>query len=177
MLFTAFTFTSCDKLADEIEDSVEVTINTSFEAPFVATPVSEKANADGNTEFKEIVIIDPSENDDLADYLEKIQSVEITGINLLVTSISDPSIVLNSGVFSITDNVNGSTFVYNTPQDTPISKGSTFAIGELNPGWDTINQIVEDMNASTLTAIGSINQDDFEIGFVYSISVKVVAKP
>ena len=177
MLLTSVTFTSCDKVADELQNSVEVTINTDLEAAFVATPTEVKASTDGNYEFKEVVILDPSRSDDLSDYLDKIQSVEITGITIRVTSISNPNIVLNSAVFTLVDNIDGSKFEYNTPANSAIVVGSTFAIGESNAGWDTINKIIGDMHASTITAEGSINQDNFEVGFVYVISIKATATP
>jgi len=177
ILFTAITFTSCDKIADEVQDSIEVTINTDLEAPFIAKPVTEKANADGGYEFREIIIIDPSQNPDLSDYMEKIQSVEVTGINILVTSISTTSLVLNNAIFTLTDNVNGSEFVYSTPVNNAISVGTSFHIGDTDPNWAAVNQMISDMHSTTLTARGSFNEDNFEVGFVYAISVKVVAKP
>lgn len=177
MLFTAVTFTSCDKIADEVQDSIEVTINTDLEAPFVAIPTAVKANADGNYEFKEVVILDPSRNDDLIDYLDKIKSIEVTGIKLIVTSISSANIVLNNATFTLVDNIDGSKFEYSTPLNSAISVGSTFEIGEENAGWDTINKIIENMHASTITAEGSINEDNFEVGFVYIISIKATATP
>lgn len=177
ILFTAITFTSCEKVADEIQDSVEVTINTEFEAPFVAVPTSGKAVADGSYDFKATALLDPANNADLADYLDKIKSIEITGIHVLVTSISDPAIVLNSGTFTLTDNVTGSEFMFTTPNNSAIAVGTTFEVSDINPGWDTVNEIIASMNASTIDAVGTINQENFEVGFKYVVAVKVVAKP
>jgi hypothetical protein len=33
------------------------------------------------------------------------------------------------------------------------------------------------MNASTVSVVGTINNETFEVGFVYMVSVKVVANP
>lgn len=174
ILFTAITFTSCEKVADEIQDSVEVTINTELEAPFVAVPTSDK---DDSYDFRETALLDPANNDDLADYLDKIKSIEITGIHVLVTSISDPAIILNSGRFSLTDNVTGNEFMFTTPNNSAIAVGTTFEVADTNPGWDTVNEIIASMNASTVEAVGTINQENFEVGFKYVVAVKVVAKP
>jgi len=176
ILITSISFTSCEKLADDVQNAVEVTINTDFEAPFVATPTNAKANADGSSTFDETVILDPSNSGDLSDYLDKIESVEIKSIHVLVTSISDPYIVLRSATFTVTDNVDHGVFTYSTPENSAIAVGSTFEIPADNPGWDVINKAMNDMHATTVHAVGAINQDTFEIGFVYIISVKVLAK-
>ncbi len=177
ILFTAVTFTSCEKIADGVQDALELTINTDFSAPFVATPTDEKANADGSYNFKEVAILDPSQNADLAEYLQKIQSIDITTIEILITSVSNPNLVLRNGEFTLTDNVTGDTFTYHSPENTAIAMGTTLAVEETNPGWDIVNQIVDNMHASTIVAVGGLNQDDFEIEFEYIIKVKVVVNP
>ncbi len=177
ILVFAGTFTSCEKVAEEIQNSVEVTVYTDLEAPFTAVPDATKSADEGSANFSSTSVIDISNNADLSDYLENIKSIEITKIKVMVTSTTPSDLVLESGTFSITDNVSGSSFAFSTPADMPITVGSQFEVGSDAPGWDTVNSIIASMNASTISAVGTINNDTFEVGFVYMVSVKVVAKP
>lgn len=170
-------FTSCEKVAEEIQNSVEVTVYTDLEAPFTAVPDGTKSTKEGSASFSETAIIDISNNADLADYLDNIQSIEIVKIQVLVTSTTPTGLALESGTFSITDNVSGDSFAFSTPTDMPIAVGTYFEVGSDVPGWDTVNSIIASMNASTVSAVGTINNDTFEVGFIYVVSVKVVAKP
>lgn len=177
LLVLAGTFTSCEKVAEEIQNSVEVTVYTDLEAPFTAVPDGAKSTKDGSASFSETSIIDISNNEDLADYLDNIQSIEIVKIQVMVTSTTPAGLALESGTFSITDNVSGDSFAFATPANMPITVGSYFEVGSDAPGWATVNSIIASMNASTVSAVGTINNDTFEVGFVYMVSVKVVAKP
>lgn len=177
LLVLAGTFTSCEKVAEEIQNSVEVTVYTDLEAPMLAVPDVTKSTEEGSASFSETAIIDISNNADLADYLESIQSIEVTKIQVLVTSTTPSGLALESGTFSITDNVNGDSFAFASPANMPITVGAQFEIGSDAPGWDTVNSIIASMHASTVSAVGTINNDTFEVGFVVMVSVKVVAKP
>ncbi|NOR87270.1 MAG: hypothetical protein GQ527_06645 [Bacteroidales bacterium] len=171
MMVIAGSFTSCQEIADELEDAVEVTINTELSVPFVAVPDASKGAS-----FKVSEVLDPANNEDLADYLEKIQSVEITNITVNVTSVSSSDLILESAVFNLTDNVNGSEFRFSIPNNSAVAEGSVFEVGADNPDWDTINEIISAMHASTVEAVGTFNLDEFEVGFEYVVSVRVVAK-
>jgi len=177
LLVLAGTFTSCEKVAEEIQNAVEVTIYTDLEAPMTAIPDVTKATSDGSASFDETYVLDISNNEDLADYLDNIQSIEVTKIKVLVTSTTPDNLVLESGSFSFTDNVNGDSFVFASPANMPILEGASFEVGSTTPGWDTVNTIIASMNASTVRAVGTINNDPYEVGFLVMVSVKVVAKP
>jgi len=177
LIIIAGAFSSCEKVAEGLKDSVEVTIYTDLEAPFTAVPDVNKSTKDGSTSFSSSSIIDISNNDDLEDYLESIQSIEVTKIKVMITSTSPSGLALESGYFSITDDVNGDSFGFATPANMPITVGSQFEIGSDAPGWDTVNNIIASMHLATINATGTINNDPFEVGFIYIVSVKVVANP
>lgn len=177
LLVLAGTFTSCEKVADEIKNSVEVTVYTDLEAPFTAVPDVTKSTQEGSANFSASSTLDISQNADLADYLESVQSIEIVKIKVMITSTTPSGLALESGTFSIKDNVSGSNFAFSTPANMPITVGAQFEIGSDAPGWDTVNSIIASMNPATVSAVGTINNETFEVGFVYVVSVKVVAKP
>ncbi len=166
ILLSAITFTSCDKL----EDAVEITINTEFKTHIEATPVEGKS-----TTFKESVDFNPKDCEDLADYIDDIKSVDLLSIKIEVTSIQPEGIELESGSFSVKDNENGSLFVYNTPDNTKLAVGTVFEIGEGYKDWDVIKKMINDLHASTITAVGSVNNDEFKIGFEMTHKVKATA--
>ncbi|MCK5775575.1 MAG: hypothetical protein KAH25_05340 [Bacteroidales bacterium] len=165
ILLSAFSFTSCDK----IEDAVEVTINTEFEAPLVAVPEGKSAT------FNVSEVLDPRDSKDLKDYLDKIKSIEITNIKIEVVSVAPADIELENAVFSVTDNVTGKKFEYSTPANTKLTEGLIFEVGKDHPDWAIINGIINDLHASTVTAVGSVNNEEFVIEFKLIISVKAVA--
>lgn len=177
LLVFAGSFTSCEKVADELQNAVEVTVYTDLEAPITAIPEVTKSSKEGSASFNETAIIDISNNADLADYLESIESIEVTKIKVLVTSTTPAGLALESGNFSITDNVMGDSFAFATPANMPITVGAQFEVGSDAPGWDTVNSIIASMNPSTVNAVGTINNDTFEVGFLLMVSVKVVANP
>lgn len=166
ILLSAFSITSCDKL----EDAVEVTINTEFVAPLEATPIAGKSAT-----FNESIVLDPSKSDDLSDYLDEISSVEILNIKIEVTSVDPIGIELENSTFTVVDNENGNAFVYSTPDNTKLAVGTIFEVGEDHEDWEVIQKIINDMHASTITAVGSVNDDQFKIGFNFIIKVRVTA--
>jgi len=165
IVLSAFTFTSCDK----IEDAVEVTINTDFEAPLVVTPEGKSAT------FNETVVLDPRESKDLKDYLDDIKSIDITKIKIKVVSVDPAGIELENATFTITDNVTAEKFEYSTPDNSKLTAGQMFEVGSDHPQWAIINKIISDLHASTVTAVGSVNNDEFTIEFKLIISVKATA--
>lgn len=173
LLIVAGTFTSCE----EAKDALEVTVYTDLEAPFTAVPDVTKSGQKGSASFSSSAILDISQNADLADYLESIKSIEITKIKIVITSTDTTGLILENGTFSITDNVSGDSFAFSSPDNMPITVGAEFEVGSDDPGWDVVNAIIASMNACTVSAVGTINNETFEVGFTYIISVKVVASP
>lgn len=177
---TASIFTSCEKVAEEVQGALEVTVNTDLEVPFTVVP--DAAKSVNSTTFTINETLDPSSNSDIADNLSKIKSIEVTKITVIITSVSPTTSVLESSDFSLTQNVEGgSSFSFSSPANTPLIAGSKFEVGTGTPGWENVNQIISSMITSSTTASitgnGSINQDDFSIGFIYAVSVKIVVKP
>lgn len=177
LIVLAGTLSSCKKIEDKLRDAMDVTIHTEIETPFTVVPDAVRSTRAGSSNFSSNSIIDISENDDLEDYLDNIQSLEVTKIKVMITSTTPSGLALVSSNFSIIDNVNGDSFSFATPANMPIIDGSQFEIGSDAPGWDIINRIIASMHASTLNVTGTINNDTFEVGFVHIIDVKVVANP
>lgn len=168
-------FTSCEKIAEEIQNATEITINTTLDAPIVAVPEISKST-DGNAKFNEFYILDIANNVDLKDHLDKIQSLELTEIEVTIVSATPNGLTLIDGLYSITDNVNGDSFSFNSPSNLPLVNGSSFKVDENTPGWNTVNAIIASKNPSTLRAIGTINNETFEVNFNCSLKVKAVVK-
>ena len=175
LIFTLFFgLVSCEKIADEIGGAVEITINTDMEAPLVVVPTETKGPSD-TTFFHKTTTLDPNENADLADHLDNIESIEVTGITLKVTKVSQDDLVMYNGHFNFTDLVNNKTFDFDTDINTPIQVGTIIEIDNTHENWDVIVKAMEDLHAGQITAHGAINSDHFEITFVYAIGVKVKA--
>ena len=166
ILLSTVSFTSCDKL----EDAVELTINTEFKTHIDVVPVEGKS-----TTFKESVDFDPNKSEDLADYIDDLKSVDLLGIKIVVTSVEPSDIVLENSAFTVEDKENGNTFVYTTPENTKLVVGTIFEVGEGYKDWGVIKQMINDMHASVITAVGSVNNDNFKIGYDITYKVKATA--
>lgn len=174
LIFLAATFSSCEKVADELQNSMEVTIYTDLTAPFLAMPDDAKS---GSATFSETAVIDITQNEDLADYLESIESIEVTKVKIQITSISSEGLILEKGTFSVIDNTNADRFEFSTPNNLPLVLGTQFELPTDAEGWDTVNKIIATMHSATVGAEGMVNNEYFEIGFNFIISVKVKANP
>jgi len=176
MVILAATFSSCEKVAEELQNSVEVTIYTDLSAPFLAVPDVTK-DMDGSATFSETAVIDINQNEDLSDYLEGIESIEVTNVKIKITSVSSENLVLENGTFTIKDNTTEDSFEFYTPTNLPLALGTEFSLPAETAGWDMINKIIASMHSATVSAVGTVNDEAFEIGFNYVISVKVKAQP
>lgn len=175
LIMTAGVFTSCEKVADELQNSVEVTINTDFQAELTAVPSGAKSV---DASFNESIVLDPKQNADLADYLASIKSVTLTdNVKLMVTSVSSPDIILETATITITDNVTNDVFTFTTPANMPVIVGTSFPISANTPGYANLAKILQSMHAATITATGSVNKDQFTLVFNFLFPVKVVANP
>ena len=174
MFITAVSFTSCKKVVDDIQDSVEVTLHTDLNVPMDLVPTATK---DGSGAFNAQATLDPSQNAELSDYLEKIKKIDVEKIKVLVTRVSTSGLVMRTGTFTLTDNVNGDSFTFSTPENFAIAVGTTYEIDDTTEGWATLNQIVTSLHPVTVSAVGSINNTDFDIGADVILPVKAVAKP
>lgn len=176
LVILAATFSSCEKVAEGLENSVEVTIYTDLSASFLAVPDIAK-DLDGSATFSETAVIDINQNSDLADYLDGIESIEVTKVKIIITSVSSDQLVLEKGTFSIKDNTTEDLFAFSTPENLSLAIGTEFSLPTETAGWDIINKIIASMHPATVTAEGMVNDEAFEVGFNYVISVKVKAKP
>lgn len=166
-------FTSCEKVAEELENATEVTVNTTLEAPMVAVP-EENKSADANGTFKEEETIDLATNEDLKDHLDKIKSIEAESITVTISKSIPDNLTLLNGAFSATDDVLGTNYSFASPADFPLTSGQSFTFGPGSPGWAELNKILASKNPFTVKAIGTINSEEFTIEFVTSIGVKAV---
>lgn len=172
-------FTSCEKVADELQNATEITVNTSLEAPIVAVPDATKSVSDNST-FHGSYVLDLANNDDLKDYLDKIKSLELKGITVTVTSVVPEDLVdlsLVSGTFSIVDNVETSELFEKIKTDFSLVPNSSFTIGEADAGWENVQKIIESQHPSTVSASGVINNTNYTVTFTISFEVSAVVTP
>jgi len=174
MFITAVSFTSCKKVVDDLQDSIEVTLHTDLAVPMDIVPTAGKGNTG---EFNSQATLDPTQNAELADYLEKIKRIEVEKIKVLVTRVSVADLIMRTGTFTLTDNETGDSFTFHTPENFAIAVGTTYEIDNTTEGWATLNQIVTSLHAVTVSAVGTINNNNYDIGADIILPVKAVAKP
>lgn len=176
LITIAASFSSCEKLAEELQDSMKATIYTELNAAFLALPDAEK-NSMVSTTFSDTAIIDINRNEDLEDYLETIESIEVYKIKVQIDSVSSDNLVLENATFSIIDNTTEEMFEFSTPSNLPLVLNAEYELPESYPGWDKVNEIIGSMHSVTAIATGSINNEDFTVRLNVILYVRVTATP
>jgi len=168
-------FTSCDKIADEIENATEVTVSTTLEASMVAVPEQNKStDADGT--FKVSETIDLANNADLKDHLDKIKDIKATLLTITIASVTPANLTLSTATFTITDNVSGIKFIIPNINQLPLTVGQSVTFSTNTANWNLLNQILASKNQFTIDGVGTINNEEFSITFKTSIGVDATVK-
>ena len=178
MFVASFSFTSCQQIADSIEDSAEITIQTEFSIPLTVVPVGGKSLNDDVYHFASSTILDPAENEDLTDYLSDIKKLEIKGIKILIKSVSTTGLILDNSTFIIKKQGEGDNiFTYSTPEGMALVEGAEIVIPNDHPDWDELNSLIKRMSPMSISVSGDINNDAFTVEFEWIISTKITVEP
>jgi len=140
----ALTLSSCQKIKDSLTVDVPVTFDVELD---VTTGSDLKSNPGA---FSSSKTFDPAGDEDLAQYLSKIQGYELTGMTGVVSGLSE-SLTIESATLTVT---NGSKTASWTVTNLPISDGTALSLTNDGGQWTTIGEMMGELKTITVTFAG-----------------------
>jgi len=168
ILFSAIVFSGCKKVDDALDVTFDATFKTDLNIDIPAWTA-----ARDNYIFDETESIDPTTDENVKKYLDKIKGIEVQGITATVTYISK-DVVLTNLRFSV--NGDAGEAVWEIPS-LAVSEGTTVTLGNEAGQWDMVNTILGEKKIFTVSASGESSQDDVQFTFEYVINTEITASP
>ncbi len=168
MLFTAVIFSGCKKIDDALEVTFDATFKTNLN---IDIPAGSEAREIGF--FDETESIDPTTDENVKKYLDKIKGIEVQGITATITSITK-DVVLTNLRFSVKGDAGEA--VWEIPS-IAVSEGTTATLGNEAGQWDMVNTILGEKKVFTVSASGESSEDDVQFTFEYVINTEITANP
>jgi hypothetical protein len=133
---------SCELFNVDVDTTFSANMNIVVDQPMV------KGTAEVYP-FSGSVTLDPTEDEDVAQYAEKIVDVGVDGIVAEVTYVSDTDVAFLAGsTFTITDGTTTGTF--ELKEDWPIEVGSTVTLTDLGGFYDDVETILLEVHEFTV---------------------------
>jgi len=127
-----------------------------------------------NASFFEEATIDPSADANIAQYGSNIKNVSITGVTGTVLTINKP-VTLTTATMTVASSGYDSGVWTFTNQ--AIAVGTSLTLDNAGGQWDKVNNILNSLNAFTVTLQGEADQDDVQFTLEFQIDVEVTANP
>lgn len=166
LLVAAIVFTGCNKVKNAADVHFDANYSTDIN-------VTVSPNRDINGSFNESATIDPSSNADVNTYLNLIKSWEIVGVSGEITSVSQDFTLLSATVSVSSADQNASWEFSNLA----VTTGSSLTLDNSGGQWDTINKILAEKQAFTVSFSGQTDQDNVQFTLHVTLQSKVVANP
>ncbi len=160
---------SCEKINSLFDVEIETTIEADLS--FVTDETALKSTDDHG--FNESQTVDVL-NADLSAYEDLIQDFNTQNITIEVFSVDSSDVILRAdSEFGISNSTAG--YTWTLTADWPINEGFTLTVDEASYG--AINDILEDLEPITFTAVGTCNKGNVHITLNYNIDVIVESNP
>ena len=168
----AILFTIVVSGCKKIEEALDVTFDTSFSTDLdaIVTPGT-KTGIDGTFQVSET--IDPAADDNVEAYMDKIKSWDVTEIKAEVISTSKDA-NLSSLNLSVSNQNHNAQWAF---QNIAISPGTVVTLDNGNGQWDSVNNILGELQVFTIMASGTTDEDDLQFTIRVTIKSKVTANP
>jgi hypothetical protein len=174
-ILVLLTFTASLNSCEKIKDLFNVDIDTALEGQMnlvsddVALKSTEAYSINGSA------TIDLSDNDDLAEYTDLIEDIEVHSVTLEVVSIDSAGVMILAGSeFSISSTDNPG-LTWPITSDWPIVAGTSVTLD--SDDYSVLNDMLEGDAPVTFSSSGSCNKGNVHISLTYSIDVTVEANP
>ena len=160
---------SCEKISSLFDVEIETTIEGDLS--FVTDETELKSTNDhGFNASKTVDVL----NADLSAYGDLIQDFNTQNITIEVLSVDSSDVILRAdSEFGISNLTAG--YTWTLTADWPIYEGFTLTVDEASYG--AMNDILEDLEPITFTAVGTCNKGNVHITLNYNIDVLVESNP
>jgi len=175
MLTTSFT--SCEKIKGIFDVDVETTLSGDLE---IDIPES-ATKATGYYEFETFVVIDPTDNSDVADNAERIEEITADGIIATVTNVSvgdqntDDLLLFKGTTFSIENSQVGASWTLQN--EWPVRPGSELKLEDVQGIYGEVSKILTTLDPFTITCKGAASLEGISITIKIDIETTVTGNP
>ncbi len=169
LVLTGIIFTGCKEVT-ELTD-VKFAANYETELDVAIVPTAGDKGVTGGFSVSET--INPADNPDYNQYLDKIKGVTINKVSGLVLSVN-PNITLTSTTIRVSNESRSTSWEY---INLPISLGTILTLDNDNGQWDVVEQILMDKKAFTVEIDGQADADEAEFVVLLAIDSEVLANP
>jgi len=163
--------TSCEKIKSWFNVDIDTTLEGQMNlvSGDVAVKSTEAYSINGSA------TIDLSDNDDLADYTDLIEDIEVHSVSLSVVSIDSTGVMILAGSeFSISSTDNPG-ITWPISSDWPITAGTFITLD--SDDYSVLNDMLQGTAPVTFTSTGFCNKGNVHIDLTYEIDVTVEANP
>jgi len=168
ILLTAIVFSGCEKIDDALDVTFDATFKTNLNIDIPAGTEARDVAV-----FDETESIDPTTDENVQKYLDKIKGIEVKGITATITSITK-DVVLTNLRFSVKGDAGEA--VWEIPS-IAVSQGTEVTLGNETGQWDMVNSILDTKKVFTVSASGESSEDDVQFTFEYVIITEITANP
>jgi hypothetical protein len=166
-------FTSCEK----VKDIFDVEFKTTLEGWMmieVDEPIQKSTNG---FDFYEEVYVNPLDDEDIAEYEENIERIEVTEVIATVKDVNKEGVEFEKGTMIIVKGSEEVTWTLLEPW--PIIVGDEIVLGDdVNVKiYKSVTKMLSDQETLTIIADGTCNQEGVFVTLVVGIDVKVTANP
>lgn len=172
LVFLASGFTSCKKIKSWFDVDVDTTMSADLEIDIDDSAMKTAAAYP----FETSAMIDPLDNEDVAEYEDKIERIKTRGIIATVEYVSKKDLVLYKGTtFTITNSKK--TVYWMLEDEWPIEKGSQLELADVADIYDDVSDILTTLDPFTVSAMGTASEKGVSITIRIDIETTVTGNP
>lgn len=164
----ALSFTSCDKVSDALQITLEDVLYA------VEVPVEFNTLKSDIYTFSGSGAFDPNAEEGDEAFGKIIQQVNVKSVSIMVSNLSAPSeVIIEDAVFTLTDHSTGKVLSYVIDGPLTLLPYAEFTIDESTPNFSVVSDILKDLHGATIAINGKINQNEIVLSFMYTITADI----
>lgn len=169
----AGTITSCEK----IKSWFDVEGDTSFSTNLYIDVMDDAMKSTASTHFYKEAYIDPLDDDDIAEYQENINKIEVTNIVATVTSVSNDNVIFDKGTFIAVKGSDEAKWIIDEPWTVTVGDKITLKDDQTAKFYNKVTNMLTNLESLTVIADGYCNQTGVFVTIEVGIDVKYTANP
>jgi len=164
---------SCEKIKGLFDVDFDTTLSGELD---IEIPESGLKSAEFY-EFTSVATIEPLDDEDIAEYYDNIEEINVNAILATVVGVNKNDVVFKKDTyFQILDKADTATFT--VQEDWPIMQGTSLTLGELgSDNYKTVELILNKKKQFQIKAKGECTQKGVEITIDLGIRTTVIANP
>jgi hypothetical protein len=173
LLIFTLTLSSCQKIKSLFDVEVETTLNGNLYIDVMESAMKTTLS----THFHEEVVVDPLDDDDIAEYDKNITEIKATNVIATVVDVSKEGVVFEKGTFITVKGSQEVTWQIDEPwaieEDDQLILGDNVSVKI----YDKITTMLSNRETLTIIADGYCNQTGVSVTLKVGIDVTVTANP